>query len=304
MSKQLDTPASVQEPIHGPQMTRQQSRFDQQAPHFDARAGVPQEAARATVQELVQLAALTAGNVVVDIGAGTGSLGSFVVGSRIRYLGLDISLPMLQIFAAKLTVQSSLSSRALLVVADADADWPLLSGSTTVVFFSRAVHLLQLAHVVQESLRVAHPGGAFLVIGRVRRSPESIRALLRKEMHRLLSRHGIAGKKGEEARERLIAALEAQGCCLHQPGPRTVATWTVEESPAASLDSWRGKEGLAGTPLPAPVQQAVLEELERWAQAQFGSLQQVRTAQEQYELTIVELNPRSTAAPRGEGTPS
>lgn len=299
MSQRFD-PSPHQEPIGSSPKSWQQNRFDQQATHFDARAGVPREAARATARALIQLAARTAGRVVVDIGAGTGSLGSSVVGAGVRYIGLDISLPMLQIFATKLPAQPSLGSRALLVAADADADWPLRSGSTTVVFFSRAVHLLHLSHVVQESLRVAHPGGAFLVIGQVRRSPRSIRAVLRKELHEILSRHGVAGKKGEAARKSLIVALEAQGCHVQKPGPRTVATWTVEESPATSLDSWRGKEGLAGTPLSAPVQQAVLAELEQWAQSQFGSLRQVHTAREQYELTIVELNPSLPAEPKGE----
>jgi ubiquinone/menaquinone biosynthesis C-methylase UbiE len=301
MSKRFTTSAGVQEPIRTPQKIRQQIRFDQQATRFDARAGVPQEAARATARELIRLAGLTDGHVVVDIGAGTGSLGSFVAGSGVRYIGLDISLPMLQTFASKLIEQPLLSSKTLLVAADADADWPLVSGSTAVVFFSRSVHLLSQAHVIQESLRVAHPEGAFLVIGRVRRSPESIRSLLREEMQRLLSLHRIAGKKGEETHRSLIAALEAQGCRVQKPRKRTVATWTVEESPRASFDAWRSKEGLAGTLLPAPVQQAVLEELERWAKARFGSLQQVRAAQEHYDLTIVELDPRSKTERRGEG---
>ncbi|NOT54924.1 MAG: hypothetical protein HOP18_09990, partial [Deltaproteobacteria bacterium] len=79
----------------------------------------------------------------------------------------------------------------------------------------------------------------------------------------------------------------------HPPGPRTVATWTVEESPAACLAAWRGKEGLAGTPLSAPVQHAVLEELERWAHARFADLDQLHPVPEHYELVVVEINQRA-----------
>lgn len=294
MENQYDLSTRVQEPLREhPHGTQQQRRFDQQAPHFDARAGMPPEVAQATAQTLQHLAALTGGNVVVDVGAGTGNVGSYVVDAGVRYIGLDVSLPMLQVFAAKLTTHPALGSTALLVAADADTDWPVRSGSTTILFFSRSVHLLHLPHVVRESLRVAHPGGAFLVIGRVRRSPESIRALLRKEMQSVLSHHGIIGRKKEELHENLMTALAAQGCHVQPPGPRTVATWTVEESPAACLAAWRGKEGLAGTPLSAPVQHAVLEELERWAHARFGNLHQLHPVPEHYELVVVEINQRA-----------
>lgn len=293
MTKQCDPLVSMPEPSRGPQSTGRHSRFDQQATHFDARAGVPPEAAQATTRTLRQLAALTGGNVVLDVGAGTGNVGSFVVDAGVRYIGLDVSLPMLQVFATKLTTHPALDSTALLIAADADTDWPIRSGSTAIIFFSRSVHLLHLPHVVRESLRVAHPDGAFLVIGRVRRSPESIRALLRKEMQSVLSHHGIIGRKKEELHETLMTALAAHGCHVQPPGPRTVATWTVEESPAACLAAWRGKEGLAGTPLSAPVQHAVLEELERWAHARFADLDQLHPVPEHYELVVVEINRRA-----------
>jgi SAM-dependent methyltransferase len=255
---------------------------------------------QAVGQEFVRLASLTDGGYIVDVGAGTGDLGYGAIGLGLAYIGLDMSLPMLRVFGAKIARLSTertdgrssdhaAAKHSLLAVADADAPWPLQADSAAIVFFSRAVHLLDQEHIVTQSLRVARSDTAFLVIGRVRRSADSVRSMLRREMQRQLRRHGIVGRKGEEASRGLATAIRAQGCLAREPEQIVVAGWTVEEQPGASLAGWRSKEGLAGEPVPSDMQHTVLDELERWAEKHFGNLQAVRTAQEEYELTVIAM---------------
>lgn len=212
----------------------------------------------------------------------------------IRYVGFDVSRPMLEVFADKLNAAqppaSPSSSSSLLTVADANAHWPVVSGSTAVIFFSRAIHLLSQEHVVRESLRIAHPKKASLTIGRVRRSQDSVRSMMRSEMPRILSEQGITGKGGEKAHRELVSRLDSPLCRFRAAGQKTLARWQVKAIPAASLTSWRGKDGLAGVAVSASVKQTVLDQLERWAVEHFGDLQTPQTSQEGYDLTVFETH--------------
>src|SRR6185503_12373862 len=103
----------------------------------------------------------------------------------------------------------------------------------------------------------------------------------------------ITSRSGGEAARLLSAALA--GSEAQAQGPRSVASWTVEERPAQVLAAWRGKPGLAGVTLAADVQAAVLDELEAWALARFGDLEAPHTARDAYELTVIDIPARSAA---------
>ena len=134
--------------------------------------------------------------------------------------------------------------RCLLVRADANRGWPLAAGAARVIFSSRALHLFEPDHVADEVFRVAQPAGATLVIGRVERSPESIRARLADEMRRRLRRAGIRRAwrpTPSPARRRLRRAWRGavgagDGGDVDGDRPR----------PRQSLDAWRQLPGLGG----------------------------------------------------------
>lgn len=267
------------------------SPFDLQAEFFDKRVATDLDTAYCVGRVLRRLAAMAHGNLLLDVGAGTGIFGRFAVVSDLPYVGLDVSLPMLRTFRLKLSESTSQGTAAFLAVADANRDWPIRSGAAGVVFFSRSAHLLCLGHVAKESIRVLSSGRSFLVLGRVRRSPQSVRALLRGRMRQLLQQHSVAGKNGETTPKDLIFSLSREGCVVRDPCTIVCARWTVEEIPETSLTWWRNKEGLAGVPIPADIKDAVLENLEKWALSHFGTLQQAHISEEQYELTIFETTP-------------
>ena len=270
--------------------------FDGQARGFDRRAGLPPAAAEAVARTVVELAAAAspaAGGLLLDLGAGTGEIGvqlardSDAAGDRLAYLGIDLSLAMLAAFRGKLPGGADAARRAALAAADADRPWPLRAGRVRAIFLSRAAHLLDPERLLAEASRAAHPAGALLILGRVRREPESLRATLRREMRRLLAERGIAGRSGEEARRRLLTLATERG--LRPLPPQEAASWEVAERAADSLAAWRATPGLAGTAVAPEVRRDVLDSLAAWAEERYGGLDAVREATERYELTGVRL---------------
>jgi SAM-dependent methyltransferase len=233
--------------------------------------------------------------VLLDLGAGTGQVGRYLAEGRFRYLGIDVSGPMLAVFRRNLGA----GARPALVRADAAAPWPLAGGRVSLVFMSRAAHLLPLALLVEETVRVASPQGALFVLGGVESDPESLRAVLRRQMRRLLAEHGVVARRAGEARRGIAEALAERGGKVLPV--RTAASWRVVHRAGDALAAWRAKTGLGGQAVTPEVQEEVLRRLETWIQERYGSLEVEQEATERYELAAVRL-PASSATNRGGNT--
>jgi SAM-dependent methyltransferase len=257
--------------------------FDGQAADFDLRAGLPAGAAPRIAAAVAELAPAGRG-VILDLGAGTGQIGEHLARGRSRYLGIDVSGPMLAVFRRKLGA----GGYGALVRADAGAPWPIASGRVKLVFLSRAAHLLPPAVLVEETLRVASPEGALAVFGGVRSEPESLRAVLRREMRRLLAEHGVEARRASDSQHRLAEDLAAAGGGEVLP-VRTAASWAVVHRAGDALAAWRAKSGLGGRAVTPEVQERVLRRLEDWIRERYGSLDVARDAIERYELAAVRL---------------
>ena len=68
------------------------NRFDQGAATYDARSGIPVERRAEIVRALAQLSGLAAGDVVLELGAGTGQLGACFPAFGLQYVGLDTKM--------------------------------------------------------------------------------------------------------------------------------------------------------------------------------------------------------------------
>lgn len=257
--------------------------FDHQAAIFERRAGLPEVCSREIARAVLEIAGARAGNLIVELGPGTGQIGRWFSGP-VRYVGLDLSEGMLREFRARL--REDFGGRAL-VRADANGSWPLANASAHVIFGSRAVHLLDAEHVARETFRVASTKGATLIIGRVRREPQSMRARMAREMNERMRRRGFEGRGGERQNRRLFEACARLGAEILEPA--TVARWPVASSPRASLDSWRGLVSLGGINIPPGERDEILTELEGWAEKEFGGLDVESESEETYVLYPLRL---------------
>jgi len=218
------------------------------------------------------------------VGAGTGEIGLELARLLPRYVALDLSGPMLSVFRRRL---EAAGASAVLLVADADAPWPLPNASVRAIFGSRSLHLLSTDRLTREAFRVASRRGAILIIGRTRRDPSSVKARMRKEMHRFLEQSGGGGRDGQTRTQRLITALVARGATPFKPV--VAARWTTEHRPADSLRSWKSKPGLGGTDLPDARKSEILSRLEKWAKQVYEDLETSFQSVEEYVLEGVRL---------------
>jgi ubiquinone/menaquinone biosynthesis C-methylase UbiE len=267
--------------------------FDDQGTTFDQRAGLPGSTAEHVAAAVVSLGGLGSGDLLVEVGAGSGDIGCHLVG-RVAYVGFDLAPSMLDAFRNRLRARASV---ARLVVADGDAAWPVADGSARAIFGSRSLHLLSLSHVLAEIHRVGAPEGVTLLIGRVVRDDSSVRMWMRRQMRRLLREMGIAGQPGggEMARDLVDACAESRSHYVAAPiAPYVVARWLVASSPADSLAAWAGKDGLAGIAVDTRTKQEVLECLRSRAAIEFGDLDRRVEATEAYVLQGVRFSPRTT----------
>ena len=261
-------------------------RFDREAATYDARAGIPVEQRSAIVAALVTMSGLTRGDVLLELGAGTGQLGMCFPAFGVRYVGLDASAEMLDVFERG---RPAAEPSIRLIQADVDADWPVQRASVRAVFSSRAVHLFDVEHLVAQTMRVMLGPRATFTLGRVQREKHSVRNVLRREMRAMLAARGFVPRDGERRQRQVLDAFRARGAA--PLGPVTGATWRDHRSALNVLDAWRDKPGLGGCEPPADVKAAVLTDLQSWAAERFGSLDAPDTAEESYVLEGVRLPP-------------
>ena len=255
--------------------------YTDQAPNYDDRAGIPEEAALDVAMMIETIVALTPGTTVLEPGVGTGLITIHLLEDAVEYTGFDRSPEMLAVVRAKVE-QAGL--RARLVVADGNERWPADDRSIDLVFCARALHHMAAEHVVAELERVLRPGGS-LIVGKVRRPKDSVKSEMRRQMRRTLREHGFDARSHDDHTARVFEALVARGAFAAEPS--VASRWLTVHSPAESIASWRGKEGLGALVLPDDVKSAVLDEVERWARGRYGDIDLEIVQEELFELHAI-----------------
>ena len=257
--------------------------FDNQATAFEQRAGLPEHYCRDIANSVIEIGQVRPNDLILEIGPGTGQIAEWFERTS-TYVGFDLSGGMLREAQRRL---GNTARNGSLVQADANASWPLASGSTRVIFSSRALHLLDHEHVAGEVFRVASDEGAHLVLGRVQRDRESVRARMAKEMIGRLRQHGFEGRRGEQQNQKLIDSCCSRGA--EDRGVKHVARWRVTTSPRQSVESWRCLSGLGGIKVPANTRDEILDEMEAWAEREFGGLDLGIESEEVYAIRSLRI---------------
>ena len=218
---------------------------------------------------------------MVELGAGTGEIGVHLARLPVRYIGLDSSPAMLDVFRAKGGMDSS-----SLLVADCNQPWPLPDASAAAVFASRVIHLLDPEHITRETVRVCRSAG-YLILGRVLREPDSLKERLRRRRQELLVEAGITPRQGEEGTRRIVErCLAAGGESL---GRREAAAWTGETTPATILAGWAMLSRIGSVPVDRVTRDEIVAELREWARAEIGDLDRPEMFRERYAIDVVRL---------------
>jgi ubiquinone/menaquinone biosynthesis C-methylase UbiE len=262
-------------------LARSASTFDEQATRYDARVGLPESAAAAVAAGIKACAGLQAEDLVLELGVGTGEIGMHLVQLPVRYLGIDNSAEMLRLFRDKLGEQP-----ASLLLADASQVWPLDDHAASVVFASRVIHLLDAKHVASETLRVCRPGG-WLMLGRVLRDGDGVKERLRRRRLELLQQAGVGPLRGREGARRVIEHCLSAGA--ESMERRVVAEWSGAISPAEVIAGWTSLSRMGSVAVDPVSRQEILAELQDWAGAELGDLDQPETYWERYAIECVRL---------------
>jgi ubiquinone/menaquinone biosynthesis C-methylase UbiE len=257
-------------------------RFDGQADTHDRRTGIPEEQCLAVARAVLRLTEASKGDLLLDLGAGTGLPGAWFPEVGFRYVGMDASAAMLKRFAERLTSSNDVE----LFLTDVDQRWPVTEKSARVVWSSRAAHLFDREHLIAESERVTRPGGAF-VLGRVQREQHSMRRRLRDEMRARLAARGFEPTDGSQRHARILDSFSARGASVAPPV--VAAAWQARHSAAEVLRAWENTSGLGGCELEPETKKQILAELRAWAEQNLTSVDEPFTSQEQFTLEIARL---------------
>jgi ubiquinone/menaquinone biosynthesis C-methylase UbiE len=258
--------------------------YDDQAAHYDERVGVPGEAAAAVAAAVDTIVGLAPGTRVLEPGVGTGLVSMHLLRYPIEYIGFDRSPAMLEVVRAKVETEGL---SAQLLVADGNDPWPAADRSIDLVFCARALHHIDAEHVVAELDRVVREERGWLVVGRVRRPPDSVKAQMRRQMRRLLREAGFDARSHDHHSEAIFSQLEARGAAQHETV--VAARWRSTHRPADSIASWREKEGLGAQNVPADVKEGVLDGVRQWALEHFGDLDRTMEQEEFFELSPISI---------------
>lgn len=261
--------------------------FDEQAEQFEARAGLPEGVPEQVARAVYEYANLRPGDLLVEIGAGTGLIGQWLARQPIRYLGLDSSQPMLDVFAPRLPAGADATLRH----ADANQRWPVADGTAHAIFGSRVFQLLDVDNLIHEADRIGVPERLVLVQGRVVLSKDSPKLRSRAKLADLFKAYGLRTRPAERLLRRVIERAEQAGGQVLPP--RTVASWQRDYLVSDVLDDWRQKWSMGGITPPPEVKEAVLAQLHQWAIDTYGDPPAPVPTEERYVLEGVRLHPRS-----------
>ncbi len=258
--------------------------FDDRADRFDRDAGLGDDSAGRIAAAIMELVQPQVGEMVLELGAGTGEIGRHLSEVAPRYLGLDASVGMLAVGRNPVAAGPA---GGRVVACDCDGRWPVGDGVACCVFASRVAQLLDAEHIAREVRRVG-ARVVWWITGRARRDPWGYRELLRGRMREALRERGVEPRMSRGADSSVGAALTAAGGVAVEPVD--AAVWMHRGSVSEMVGAWRDKRELGGVGVDRATRDAVLDEVERWAVERFGDTRATLESREVYTLSPVRFS--------------
>lgn len=237
--------------------------FDQQSKAYDKRAGLNELLCNSIAESIREASNLAQHDCLVEIGCGTGQIGRQL--DRLSsYSGFDISSGMLDQFKCNYP-----NFKGTAFQADGKLPWLFEDNSVKVTFSSRALHWLDVDHVVKEAYRVSNYNDGYLFVGRIERFADCWEKDVRKHMHHLLRENGLFPLDGQKHLKKLKVALVKKGAKVIDP--IEVGSWQSTRDVNRVINNWANKNGLAGTEVPDELKNSILQELLKWAEKKYGT---------------------------------
>lgn len=252
------------------------STFDFTAATFDRFRALPKDALGAIHKAIWESTGKPQSAYVLEVGAGTGRIGNTFVEAGDRYIGVDISLPMLHEFRER-------NAKATLVQADAGC-LPFRDTSFDVVLLMHVLSGIDnWRKLLGEAVRVIVPGG-FIIVGQTAGSMAGVDARMKRQLNQVLGRLGTSWVDGKKSREEPLEWLHIGATRRMQV---TAASWTAERTPKQFLE--RHRKGARFSTLPLDIQEKTLKDLSAWAEKAFGSIDKAFSDEFSFVLHIFKI---------------
>lgn len=210
--------------------------FDDVAHVYDATRGMPPGVDYDICQWILKR--LPADPAITEIGVGTGRIALPFIAQGIRYMGIDVSAPMLDALRGKL---GSNVRRAQLYQGDVAEPWPVAPASQDAVIAVGIFHHVDVVRTLEQVRQALRPGGA-LVSGSETAVGEGVRHRVRGYYFAALAE--LAGPPTADVTGDLTRrTLQAWSIPVTR---HTVAAWERSEAPRATLTALWDRQ-LAGT---------------------------------------------------------
>jgi len=255
------------------------SVYDGLAPSFDRDRAIPK-----SVAETIRAAILAAVSVdrprLLDLGAGTGRIGWAFLVREDDYIGIDLSLGMLQTFARR--VREEIGRAPCLAQADGQF-LPFRNASFDAVMMIQVFGGMRgWRRLLAEARRVLRASGA-LVLGRSVAPEDGVDARMKQRLASILDEMG-ASVDSPNPRNDVQHALEAAATRNHR---LIAAEWDAVRTPRGFIE--RHRTGARFSALPERVRNEAMASLQRWADPAFGSLDAPNRERHRFELRVFEF---------------
>lgn len=246
--------------------------FDRVSQQYDATRGFPPGVSERIARWV--LSRLPQDPTMAEIGVGTGRMALPFIEQGIRYTGFDISEQMTAVLREKLGGDLR---RAQILMADVTEHLPVPEASQDAVIAVHILHLVDAIKALHQIRRILKPHGA-LVWGFNWHDDNGPAQSIRSYFNKAAAELGAPKERDflvQPARE-LLAEWGARA------SRHVVASWTVEETPQAILDSLTGRLMSSTWQIPEPILQEACRRTESWARSHYGDMHRPQTGEHQF----------------------
>ncbi len=218
--------------------------------------------------------------LLLELGVGTGRIALPLIARGYRYVALDLSPGMLEVFQKKV---AGITRKVQILQADARAI-PLPDESVDAVIVVHLWHLLpEWTRALAEALRVLRPGGVLLEGFEEVEAPEVW--ALQERWRALVQEEGWAVERGLHVR-RLGEVEETLKRLGLKPKTRVVAAWSERTTVREALEALGERVYSFTQRVPLEVHERAMARLWAWAQSAYPHLDQALGVEKRFSLRV------------------